>query len=330
MRNEGTALEQSVAETIRVGEATGSRVQISHLKVDSPNKWGASGKALKLIDAARARGVDVEADVYAYTAAASSLSIRFPSWALEGGREKIAARLDDFETWQKIRREMRELLAERGLKDLSFATVASYPADPLMNGFSMPQIAVMLTNHDSPDAQLDAARDMLLKGGASMVYHLMSDDDVDRIMRHPKVAIASDSGVLVAGQGIPHPRGYGNTVRVLGEYVRKRHVITLEDAIRKMTALPAEHFRFERRGLIKAGYAADLVVFDPTRVGDTATFDHPHSFAAGVPWVVVNGLVVVRNGEQTAERPGQVLTAAESRGSKLQPLISRIDADSGR
>jgi N-acyl-D-amino-acid deacylase len=324
MRNEGTALEQSVAETIRVGESTGSRVQISHLKVDSPNKWGAGGKALKLIDAARARGVDVEADVYAYTAAASSLSIRFPSWALEGGPDRIASRLQDVATWQKIKSEMGALLAERGLEDLSFAAVAAYRADPSLNGLTMKQVAAKLKGSDSADAQFEAARDMLLAGGASMVYHLMSDQDVDGILRHPKVAIASDSGVLVAGEGVPHPRGYGNTVRVLGEYVRKRHVITLEDAIRKMTSLPAEHFRFERRGLIKAGYAADLVVFDPIRVGDTATFGHPHSFAAGVPWVVVNGVVVVRNGEPAAERPGQVLTAAESRGSGLQPMISRL------
>ncbi len=323
MRNEGTALEDSVQETIRVGEATGSRVEISHLKVDSPKRWGASAKALQLIDAARARGVDVEADLYAYTAASSSLGIRFPSWALEGGQEKIAARLNDPATWQKIKAEMRRLLAERGLQDLSFGVVAAYRADPSLNGLTMKEVAVKLKGSGSADAQFEAARDMLLAGGASMVYHLMAGEDVDRIMRHPKVAIASDSGVLVEGEGVPHPRGYGNNARVLGEYVRRRRVITLEDAIRKMTSLPAEHFRFDRRGLIEEGYAADIVVFDAARVGDAATYDKPHAYAAGIPWVLVNGVVVVRNGEEAPERPGQVLTAAD-RGSQAQPLISRI------
>ncbi len=324
MRNEGTALEQSVEETIRVGEATGSRVQISHLKVDSPKRWGVSVKALQLIDAARARGVDVEADVYAYTAASSNLGIRFPSWALEGGQEKIAERLNDPATWQRIKSGMRELLAERGLADLSFGVVAAYRADPSLNGLSMKQVAAKLKGSESADAQFEAARDMLLAGGASMVYHLMSDEDVNLIMRHPQVAIASDSGVLVPGEGVPHPRGYGNNARVLGEYVRKRHVVTLEDAIRKMTSLPAEHFRFERRGLIKEGYAADLVVFDAARVSDTATFDKPHAFATGVPWVVVNGVVVVNNGQQTTERPGHVLSLPDLKPPDLKVGPTRM------
>jgi N-acyl-D-amino-acid deacylase len=140
-----------------------------------------------------------------------------------------------------------------------------------------------------------------------MVYHLMSDEDVDRIMRHPEVAVASDSSVLVFGDGIPHPRGYGNNARVLGEYVRKRHVIPIEEAVRKMTSLPAEHFRFEKRGLLKSGYAADVTIFDPATVADTATFEKPHAFAAGVPYVLVNGVVVVRKGEQTGALAGQTL-----------------------
>lgn len=307
MRNEGTALEAAVEETIRVGEAAGARIQISHLKVDSPSRWGASEKALAIIDAARARGVEVRADQYAYTAASSTLGIRFPAWALEGGHTRIVERLNDPAAWGRIREEMRALLAERGLRDLSFATVASYRADPSLNGLSLKDVAVRLTGSDSADAQLDAARTMMLGGGASMVYHFMSDADVDRIMRHPAVGIASDSGVLVAGQGVPHPRGYGNTARVLGEYVRTRRVIRLEEAIRKLTSLPAQHFRFERRGLLKEGYAADVVVVDAARVRDAATFDRPHAFAEGIPHVLVNGVPVVRNGEHTGARSGQVL-----------------------
>jgi len=307
MRNEGTQLEEAIRETIRIGEMAMCRVQISHLKVDSPSRWGASERALALIDAARARGIDVRADQYAYTAASSSLSIRFPSWALEGGQEAIAQRLNDPETWSRIKNDMRGLLTERGLTDLSFAVVAAYAPDPSLNGLSMKQAAQKLRRSDSLDDQLESARVMMLNGGASMVYHLMSDNDVERIMRHPVVGIASDSSVLLFGDGMPHPRGYGNNARVLGDYVRARHVITVQEAIRKMTSLPAQHFRFEGRGLLKPGYAADVTVFDMSTVADAATFEKPHAYAAGIPYVVVNGIVVVRKGAHTGALPGQVI-----------------------
>jgi N-acyl-D-amino-acid deacylase len=305
MRNEGTELEAAVGETIRVGEASGARVQISHLKVDSPSRWGASAAALALIDAARKRGVDVRADQYAYTAASSGLAIRFPSWVLEGGAVKIAERLNDPAQWARIQTEMRRTLEARGLKDLSFATIASYRYDPSLNGLTIKQVALKIKRDDSADAQFEVAREMLLQGGASMVYHLMGDEDVDRIMRHPQVGVASDSSVLAPGEGVPHPRGYGNNARVLGEYVRGRHVITLEEAIRKMTSLPAQHFRFAGRGLIREGYAADLVVFNPATVADRATFEDPFQYPVGIPAVVVNGEVVLRGGERTAARPGR-------------------------
>jgi N-acyl-D-amino-acid deacylase len=307
MRNEGTALETSVEEALRIGSATGARVQISHLKVDSPNRWGASEKALALIDAARKRGIEVEADQYAYTAASSTLGIRFPSWALEGGQQKIKQRLDDPATWAKIKDEMRALLAERGLNDLSFARIASYRANPALNGLSMQQAAEQLKGSGSADAQLETAREMMLAGGASMVYHFMSDDDVQRIMKHPYVGVASDSGVLSFGAGVPHPRGYGNNARVLGEYVRRRHVVPLEEAVRKMTSLPARHFRFTDRGSIKPGYAADVVVFDPATIQDAATFEKPHAYALGIPHVIVNGVFVVKDGAHTGAKPGAVL-----------------------
>lgn len=307
MRNEGTELETSIEEALRIGRIAGARVQISHLKVDSPNRWGASRKALQMIDDARARGIDVAADQYAYTAASSSLDIRFPSWAREGGREKIQERLEDPATWARIKADMRGLLAERGLKDLSFARVASYGADPSLNGLSIQQVAEKQKGSGSPDAQLEIAREMMLAGGASMVYHFMSDEDVERIMKHPFVGIASDSGVLAFGSGVPHPRGYGNNPRVLGEYVRKRRVISLEEAVRKMTSLPAQHFRFSDRGLIRERFAADLVIFNPLAVGDAATFESPHGYPVGIPHVLVNGVTVVKNGEHTGATPGRVL-----------------------
>ncbi len=312
MRNEGTAVEKAVLETIAVGEAAHCPVEISHLKIDSPNRWGASATVLALIDRARGRGVDVRADQYAYTAASSGLAIRFPSWALEGGGEQVKARLEDPPTWQRIKGEMKQLLAERGLDDLSFAVVASYKPDPSLNGLSIKQVAEKQKGSGDADAQFEVAREMMRQGGADMVYHFMSEDDVARIMRHPFVAIASDSDVLTPGEGMPHPRGYGNNARVLGRYVRELKVISLEEAVRKMTSLPASQFRLAGRGLIKEGYAADLVVFDPAAVADRATFAQPHQFPAGIPWVVVNGTVVVQRAAQTGARPGQVLTHAPS------------------
>jgi N-acyl-D-amino-acid deacylase len=312
MRNEGTALEESVTETIRIGQTAGARVQISHLKVDSPSRWGASAKALELIDAANARGTIVNADQYAYTAASSSLGIRFPAWALEGGQAKISERLNDPPTWTKIKTEMRGLLGERGLSDLSFAVVAAHRADPSLNGLSMKQVAAKLKESDSADGQFEAARDIMLAGGASMVYHFMSDADVERIMKHPRVGFASDASVLTPGDGVPHPRGYGNNARVLGEYVRQRKVIALSEAVRKMTSLPAKQFRLERRGTIEVGKAADIVVFNAQTVADKATYERPHAYADGILHVIVNGTPVLRKGEKTGARPGQPLTPTGS------------------
>lgn len=307
MRNEGTELEASIEEALRIGRMSGARVQISHLKVDSPNRWGASAKALEMIDTAREKGTEVAADQYAYTAASSGLAIRFPSWVLEGGQERIEERLNDPAVWAKIRDEMRGLLAERGLKDLSFARIASYRADPSLNGLTMAQAAERLKGSASLDAQLEAAREMMLQGGASMVYHFMSDEDVERMMKHPAVGVASDSSVLRLGAGVPHPRGYGNNARVLGDYVRTRGVLPLEEAVRKMTSLPAQHFRLAERGLVRDGYAADLVLFDPKTVSDAATFEKPHAYATGIPYVLVNGVVVVKDGEHTGATPGTAL-----------------------
>lgn len=307
MRNEGTAIDEAVAETIAVGEAAQCLVEISHLKIDSPSQWGAAERVLGLIDAARARGVNVVADQYAYTAGSSGLGIRFPSWALEGGQPAITARLDDAATWKRIRAEMIELLTARGFKDLSWAVVATYRADPTVNGKSIAQIAKAWRGADDLDAQLETARTMMKAGGAQMVYHFMSEADVARIMKHPMVGIASDAAVNTPGQGVPHPRGYGNNARVLGKYVRGQQVISLEEAVRKMTSLPAKQFGFTDRGLIKDGYAADLVFFDPATVDDPSTYDAPHAYAVGLPHVLVNGIFVVRDGKHTGATPGVVL-----------------------
>jgi N-acyl-D-amino-acid deacylase len=307
MRNEGTELEAAVQEAIAVSEAAQCPLEISHLKVDAPSRWGASEKALALIDAARSRGLEVNADVYLYDAASSNLGIRFPSWVLEGGQPKINERLDDSTTWLRIKEEMKKLIRERGLETYDFARIASYGADPSLNGMSIPQASQKMLGKNDLEAQLETMRRMLRAGGASMVYQFMSEDDIGRILRHPHVSIASDSGLNVVGQGVPHPRGYGNNARALSRYVRELKVIGLEDAIRKMTSLPADHFGFADRGRLVVGARADVVVFDAARVVDRATYEQPHQFPAGVTHVLVNGVAVVANGEHTNATPGQVL-----------------------
>jgi N-acyl-D-amino-acid deacylase len=307
MRNEGTALEESVGEAINVAEQAQCPLEISHLKVDAPSRWGASAKALAMIDAARARGLRVNADQYLYDAASSNLGIRFPSWVLEGGQDAINARLDDPATWEKVRAEMRELIRERGLEDYDFARIAEYRTDRSLNGLTIPQAAQKVLGAADLATQQEMMRRMLRAGGASMVYHFMSDDDLARILRHPMVSIASDSGLNTFGEGVPHPRGYGNAVRVLGKYVREQKIITLEEAVRKMTSLPADQFGFADRGRLAAGKAADIVIFDAGTVADTATYSQPHQYAAGIVHVLVNGVPVVERGTQTDARPGRVL-----------------------
>lgn len=306
MRNEGTEIERAVAEAIAVGRAAGCPVQISHLKIDSPSRWGISRDVLAMIDTARADGIQVCADQYAYSAGSSGLGIRFPAWALEGGREKINQRLDNAATWRRIRNEMKELLAGRGFGDLSWAVVSSYRPDPSLEGSSIKAIAIQKRGDDSLEVQLEVAREMMRAGGAGMVYHFMSDSDIAAIMRHPQVAIASDSSVLTPGRGMPHPRGYGNNPRVLGHYVRDLGVLSLAEAVRKMTSLPARQFGLNQRGEIREDMAADLVLFDGKSVADRATYRDPHQYPVGIPHVMVNGTWVVRDGEHTGARPGKV------------------------
>ena len=283
-------------------------MQISHLKVDSPSRWGASAKALALIDAARARGIDVEADQYAYTAASSTLGIRFPSWALEGGSAQIAARLNDAgHVGEDQGGDAGRCSPSAASRDLSFAVVASYRADPSLNGLSMKQVAAKLKGADAADAQLEAARDMMLAGGASMVYHFMSDEDIDRIMRHPHGRRSRRTAACSRSARACRTRAATATTRACSASTcATRQVITLEEAVRKMTSLPADHFRLANRGrIVQGGLRPTSWSSIRATVGDAATFEQPHAYAAGIPYVLVNGVLVVKNGEHTGAKPGR-------------------------
>jgi N-acyl-D-amino-acid deacylase len=307
MRNEGGGVADSVRESIEIGERAGLPVEISHFKISSKRQWGQSDLTLGLVRDARRRGLPVTVDQYAYTASSTSLDSRLPDWVEEGGREEGRRRIADPAQHARIVREMKGSLKKSGFKDFSFARVASYRAKPEYNGKSIAEIAKLARGKADVGSQIEQILEMYAAGGAAMVYHSMSEEDVRRILREPFTMVASDSGVRRFGEGVPHPRGYGNNARVLGTYVRELKLVTLEDAVRKMTSLPAQTFGFRDRGLVREGMAADLVIFDEASVADPSTFESPHQYAAGFSHVVVNGAVVIEDGRLTGARPGAAL-----------------------
>jgi N-acyl-D-amino-acid deacylase len=310
MRNEGGGVADSIRESIEIGERAGLPVEISHFKISARRQWGQSDVTLGLVRAARRRGLSVTVDQYAYTASSTSLDSRLPDWVEEGGREEGRKRIADPAQHARIVREMKDSLRQSGFKDFSFARVASYRAKPEYNGKSIAEIAKLARNKADVQSQIEQILEMYAAGGAAMVYHSMSEEDVRRIMREPFTMIASDSGVRRFGEGVPHPRGYGNNARVLGTYVRGLGLVTLEDAVRKMTSLPAQTFGLRDRGLVREGMAADLVIFDEAAVADPSTFESPHRYADGFSHVVVNGAVVLEDGALTKARPGVALRGA--------------------
>ncbi len=307
IRDEANDVVKAIEEAINIGEQANMPVEISHFKIATGALWGQSALTLGLVDAARKRGLSVTVDQYAYTASSTNLDSRLPSWAIAGGREEGKKRMADPATRKKIAAEVKEELKKRKFKDLSYAYVASYRPDPTYNGKNIKEITKLARGKDDLDSQIEQFMVMYEKGGAQMVYRAMDERDVQNIMRQPFTMIASDSGVRAFGSGVPHPRGYGNNARVLGRYVRELKIVTLEDAIRKMTSLPAQTFGLKDRGLIREGFAADLVIFDENTVGDKATFEQPHQYAVGFSTVVVNGQVVFDGQQMTKAMSGQAL-----------------------
>jgi N-acyl-D-amino-acid deacylase len=312
MRNEGDKVADAIRESISIGEQAGLPVEISHFKISNKKLWGQSPMTLGLVRDARARGVTVTVDQYVYTASSTSLDSRLPSWLRAGGFEEGKKRLADKETRERVIKDTKEALKRSGFKDYSFAVVASYGADRSFNGKSIAQITKEVRRKSDVTSQIEQMLEMYEAGGASMIYHGMSEDDVKRIIQEPFTMIASDSGVRQVDESVPHPRGYGNNARVLGQYVRNLKLISLEDAIRKMTSLPAQTFGFRDRGMIREGFAADIVIFDENTIIDQATFDKPHQYPLGISYVLVNGMLVLANNQMSEARPGMALRGAGS------------------
>ncbi len=312
IREQGANLHDSISEAVQIGREANMPVQISHFKIKGPSRWGSIGDALDLVESYRREGVDVVIDTYPYARASTNLGVNLPRWAVSGGSADIAARIDDPQTNERIVDEMKAMLADGGYPDYSFATVAQYAPEPSYVGRTISEINRMLERSPNTDNEIRTILDMMIDGGAagriqgaSMVYHYMSMEDVDSILRYPNTAVASDGSITAFGRGQPHPRSYGTNARIFADFVRDRKVLTLEDAVRRMTSLPARTFSFHDRGIVRPGFVADLVLFDPDKVSDRATFSDPHQYSVGFDYVVVNGVVAVEEGELTDKRSGE-------------------------
>jgi dihydroorotase/N-acyl-D-amino-acid deacylase len=309
MRDEAAGVLASVRETITIGEEGGLPTQVTHHKIIGPASWGRSAETLRLVEEARRRGVDVTIDQYPYTASSTSfVGALFPPWALEGGPAALAERLADPTNRARIREVVvAKIRDERGGGDASRLQVAACPHDPSLDG---KDLATALRERDR-EPTIEEAADLVLEivdgGGATGIFHAMAEEDVERILASPFAMVASDGGIPVFGHGRPHPRSYGTFARVLGVYVREKNLLRLEEAVRKMTSLPAVRVGLTDRGLIRPGLKADLTVFDPATIRDRATFAEPHAYAQGVSFVLVNGVVVVDEGRLSGARPGRVL-----------------------
>jgi N-acyl-D-amino-acid deacylase len=315
MRNESTRIFEALDEATQVSREGGLPLHVSHLKLGGESAWGQASNVLAYLDRARATGLEVSWDQYAYTASSTGLRQLIPDSASDGGREKFLARLDDPAAKAEIVAEMKRRLGQRGREDYGYAMIASYRRNPALDGLSVVQAAERLHGTNTLDAQIETILEIQRHGGASAVFHGMNEDDLQTFLRHPFTAVACDSGLREFGVGVPHPRGYGNNARILARYVRELGVLRLEDAIRRMTSLPAADFGFTDRGQIRPGAWADLAVFDPAKVQDHATYKDPHHYATGFAWVFVNGVAVVEQDRHTGARPGQPLRGPGARRS---------------
>jgi N-acyl-D-amino-acid deacylase len=307
MRDEGDSVTQAIEEALTIGREAKIPVEISHFKLSGQQNWGRSKETVPMIEKARLEGIEVTIDQYPYTASSTSISTLIPDEILADGQDSIKARLERPGTRKYVIDYMLNRLKKRKLKHFSYAVVASYAPDSTYNGKSVEQINLMKGKKHKVKEEALTIIDIMINGGASAVFHGMSDEDVKRIMKYPFNMFASDASIRVLNAGVPHPRGYGTNARVLSKYVRDEKVISLEEAIRRMTSLPAQKFQLKDRGLLKEGMAADIVIFDEKEVKDLSTYDHPHAYSKGFHYVIVNGVLTVENEKHNGARAGKAL-----------------------
>ena len=320
VRGESFRVKEAIGEAIQIGRQAGLPVVVYHLKIGAKANWGHMADIRALIEEAQARGVDVSACQYPYAAGGTGLQATLPGWAQEGGREAMLTRLANPAERARMRRDIEaNTEVENLLGGATFdgVQIASVPADKDQSivGKRLSQIAV--------DRHMDNWETLFAvlvenDGRVGALYHMMSEDDVKAAMQFPWVSVGTDSSAIKPegelGRGQPHPRSYGTFPRILGRYVRDEKVLSLPEAIRKMTSLAAAQMKIADRGTLKEGFFADIVVFDPRTVADTATFEKPHQYPVGIDTVIVNGVVTVRNGKHTGAHAGRALFGPGYRG----------------
>lgn len=308
LREEGLGLIDAVKEAIEIGRQAKIPIVLTHHKVVGQPMWGKSSETLALVDAAREEGLDIMMDQYPYTATYTGITILVPAWARAFGTERFLARLKDPETRARIKKEIVfNIENDRGGGDLRRVQFGLVKWDRDLEGKTLHDWAVMKGLESTSENGAELVIEAIRNGGASCIYHVLDEKDVDRIMRHPMTMIGSDGRLTEPGNGHPHPRWYGAFPRVLGHYVREKKTLELEDAVRKMTSLSAARVGLEKRGLVAEGYFADLVVFDPKTIIDKATFKKPHQYPEGIHHVFVNGKAAVADGKFQGLRAGRVL-----------------------
>ena len=315
MRSEGSRLLEAIDEVVRISREAGVPAEIYHLKAAGRASWGKLNAAIERIEQARAAGLRITADMYTYTAGWTGLDASMPPWVQEGGYEEWARRLRDPAIRERVAREMRTPTTEWE----NFFTAVESPEQILLVAFRNDSLKPLTGKSLAEVARLrgkspeETAMDLVVEDGSEVgtVYFLMSEENVRRQIAIPWVSFGSDAEAA-APEGIflksnPHPRAYGNFARLLGRYVRDESILPLEEAIRRMTSLPAENLKLERRGALREGYYADLAIFDPARIRDNATYAEPHQLAEGMVHVFVNGTRVLRDGRHTGALPGRVV-----------------------
>lgn len=307
MRDEGDSIVYAIREALTVGREAKIPVEISHFKLSGQQNWGRSKETVPMIEAARKEGIEVTIDQYPYTASSTSLSTLIPDEILADNQDSINARLQRPPIKKYVEQSMLKKLKNRKLKHFSYAVVAYFEPDTTYNGKSIEQINLMKGKKHTAINEAETVIDLMRQGGATAIFHGMGEEDIKRIMKYPFDMFGSDATIRVLGKGVPHPRGYGTNARVLAEYVRDQHIISLEEAIRRMTSLAAQKFQLHDRGLLTEGFAADIVVFDENKVQDVSTYDHPHAYSKGFRYVIVNGVLTAENEKHTGARAGKAL-----------------------
>ena len=309
LREEGLGLFEGVQEAIDISEGADIPVVLTHHKAIGLPMWGSSDKTLKMVADARAAGLDVMVDQYPYTASYTSISVLIPPWSMVGGRyDKFAERVRDLELRDSIKRGIvYNIMNDRGGGDLKRIQLAKFNWKPELEGKTLYDWAVLEGMEPNAESGAELVIQAQLHRGASAIYHAISPEDVENIMKGPNTIIASDGRITKFENGFPHPRVYGTFPRVIGHYARDKGVLSMEEAIKKMTSMPAKRLGLTDRGIIEDGLRADLVIFDPEKIIDKATFEKPHQYPEGIDYVIINGKVVLEKGKFFDIKSGEIL-----------------------